>query len=340
MDSLPRLAFDIGGAHLKLADGNGLARAEYFPLWQRPSELSTALQAMLAEIPSAEQFVATMTGELADCFATKAEGVRTIVAALTTAAEGRPLHLYRTDGRWADAAEAVAEPLQVAASNWHALARFGATLIGDGCGLLIDIGSTTVDLIPVLDGVPNATGSTDLERLAAGELVYTGVVRSPICGVTTTLPWRGHNCPTPQEVFATTWDAYLLLGELPEEPDATHTADGRPATRRCAHDRLARSLCADRTMFDEQDARSAAQQIRQSQQATVLTALAQVLERMQAPPHTVVISGQGEFLARSVVAATQLPAKLVSLNEILGPHTSRCATAHALARVTAEHPPE
>ncbi len=44
-------------------------------------------------------------------------------------------------------------------------------------------GSTTTDLVLVVDGAIAARGYTDSERLAAGELVYTGLVRSFVMAV-------------------------------------------------------------------------------------------------------------------------------------------------------------
>src|SRR5262249_27130143 len=134
-----------------------------------------------------------------------------------------------------------------------------------GPALLIDIGSTTSDIIPLRDGVPVPQGLTDPERLATGELVYTGVQRSPICALIAEAPWRGATCGVAQELFATTWDAYLMLGDLPEEPGDEATADGRPATKACAHDRLARMICADRSLFDEQDAVAMSGAVRDAQ---------------------------------------------------------------------------
>ena len=109
---------------------------------------------------------------------------------------------------------AAREPLSVAAANWHALAQFACRYLAGEGGLLVDVGSTTTDMVPLLRGGPAPHGLTDPERLLSGELVYTGVVRSPICGLATALPWRGQLCPTAQEVFATTCDAYVTLGLL------------------------------------------------------------------------------------------------------------------------------
>ena len=72
-------------------------------------------------------------------------------------------------------------PSLAAAANWLALATAAARFVADGRGLLIDIGSTTTDLIPLDQGKVVVQGRTDTERLRTGELVYAGIRRTPIC---------------------------------------------------------------------------------------------------------------------------------------------------------------
>ncbi len=231
------LALDIGGANVKVADGRDFAASYPFPLWQQSRKLAELLRTVIAESPAADHVAATMTGELCDCFATKAEGVRFILDALVTASDGRHARIYQTNGLLVSPQVASRNPLLVAAANWHVLARFAGKFAPRGTGLLIDIGSTTCDIIPLVDGRPAAEGATDPERLLSGELVYTGVERSPVCALVSTLLWRKQQCPVAQEVFATSWDAYLTLGDLPDEPDSAHeirpTAEG-PRKRRPA----------------------------------------------------------------------------------------------------------
>jgi probable H4MPT-linked C1 transfer pathway protein len=250
--------------------------------------------------------------------------------------DDRDVFVYLVDGSFVSPQQAMEQPLLAAASNWHALARFAGRYAPQAGGLLIDIGSTTTDLIPLVEGEPVAQGRTDPERMAAGELVYTGVARSPVCAVASALPWRGKQVPTAQELFATTYDAYLTLGDLPEAPDSCFSADGRPATREAARDRLARSICADREMFDESDARAAAMAIARAQLARLAIAAQGVLRSLSQPLATVVISGQGEFLARQMLDRMKLAASVISLNDKLGSHLSRVAPAHALAVLARE----
>ena len=61
---------------------------------------------------------------------------------------------------------AIESPLLAAASNWHALARFAGRYVPRGTGLLVDIGSTTCDIIPLVDGEPASGGRTDPEPAA------------------------------------------------------------------------------------------------------------------------------------------------------------------------------
>jgi (4-(4-[2-(gamma-L-glutamylamino)ethyl]phenoxymethyl)furan-2-yl)methanamine synthase len=330
------LALDIGGANIKSADGLGYCASEPFALWKQPNRLSEALQAVIARTPACDRIAATMTGELADCFATKEQGVRHILGALDSAANGCPISVYQTSGRLEPLNKALHKPLLAAAANWHALARFAGRFADTGVSILIDIGSTTTDIIPLVDGRPRTQGVTDTERLLAHELVYTGVERSPLCAVVKHLPYRRQLCPVAQELFATTWDAYLMLSELPEEPENRNTADGRPATRDAARARLARLICADPATFDADDALAAAEEIRRRQVAHVAAAIAQVLRQLGKPAGTIILSGRGEFLARRVLNHMQLQSRTVSLAEKLGPSLSRCAPAHALAVLARE----
>jgi len=338
------LGLDIGGANIKIADGEGYAAAQAFPLWQQPEQLSPALSELLASAPRADSLAVTMTGELADCFATKAEGVESILDAVEVAAEGREVLVYLCDGRLVSMGAARAEALLASASNWHVLATFAMRYFAKsrGCpdwpGLLIDIGSTTCDLIPLDRSGPTATGRTDPERLTSGELVYTGIQRSPVCALVSQLPWRGELCSVAQEFFATTQDAYLLLGELAEEPNNLNTADGHPSTKACAHARLARSICADTTMFSRADAEQAARAILESQLELLATAARKVIGNMASDLSTLILSGHGEFLARKLVERLDLTKSTVSLTEELGAKVSRSACAHALAVLARERP--
>jgi hypothetical protein len=330
------LAVDIGGANLKIADGQGFAVSRPFALWRAPDELAEQLRSLIAASPPADHLAVTMTGELADCFATKREGVHRILRAVETAFEGGTIRVYLCDGQLVPPEVAACHPYRAAASNWHALARFAVRYVACQPGLLVDIGSTTTDLIPLAHDGPAVTEVDDTSRLIGGTLVYTGVERSPVFGVAEDAPYRGSRCPLAQELFATMRDVYLVRGELPEDESDRNTADGRPATRQAARYRLARSLCADAESFDDRDALLLARALADSQLERIVSRMSYVVDRMDNVPQSFVMAGQGEFLAKRTVERFSAGRISVSLAERLGPSVSRCAPAHALATIARE----
>lgn len=325
------LGLDIGGANLKAAHSNGQALSLPFALWKAPALLPEALDRLLYKMPPAEAWAITMTGELCDCFESRRQGVLTILEAVTMLAGSRPVYVWRNDGCFVDVATARTTPLQVASANWLALATFAGRYATKGPGLLIDIGSTTTDIVPLVDGWPQPLGRTDRERLECSELVYTGVRRTPLCALLIT-------CDDVAEVFATTLDAYLLLGYIPEDATDTNTADGRPATKAYAEARLARQLCADLETSTAEERRRLAEAVLRHQKMVLGVNINVVARSLPGLPQTVVFAGEGEFLIRLALQAQQgiPPCRVVSLSRQLGPAISRSACAFAVAMLAAE----
>ncbi len=112
-------------------------------------------------------------------------------------------------------------------------------------GLLVDVGTTTTDLIPLKAGSVAARGYSDGERLAEGELVYTGAVRTPVMAVARNASFKGRMQRIAAERFATMADVWRLLGELPPDADPYPTPDlaGKSIEESAA--RLARMLGRD-----------------------------------------------------------------------------------------------
>ncbi|WP_287978925.1 hydantoinase/oxoprolinase family protein, partial [Sphingomonas sp.] len=131
----------------------------------------------------------------------------------------------------------------IASANWHAT----AALVGRSVehALLVDIGSTTADLIPIVGHGPAATGYSDAERLETGELVYTGVVRSHLVALSDHAPFRGRRTRLMAETFATTADIYRILGDLPEGADQQHSVDLKGKSLPESETRLARIVGRD-----------------------------------------------------------------------------------------------
>ena len=302
------LGFDIGGANIKASTADGETMSVEFPMWQRCDDLSDTVSQLGSEFSVKPDLIGlTMTGELADCFASKAEGVEYIVRATEQAFPGVPMRVWLTSGEFCEPDDAVELPTLAAAANWHALATWAGRAIPSGPGILIDIGSTTTDVIPLLDGRPMPRGLTDVERLMSGELIYTGATRTPVCAVTREVTFHGQACPLAAELFATTADVHLLVGSLFEDPGDTNTADSRPLSRQHSLNRLAHMLCCDTNEIDENELVQIAHQIEQKQLGQIQSAVLSVLDYLrqesgqsQTLPQ-IVISGSGTFLAQQVV---------------------------------------
>jgi probable H4MPT-linked C1 transfer pathway protein len=325
------LGLDIGGANLKAAHTSGRALSLPFALWKDPALLPDAVRRLLHEMPPAEMLAVTMTGELCDCFESKRQGVLAILDAVASVAESTPVRVWRNDGHFVDVTAVRTTPLQVASANWLALAVFAGRYAPKGPALLIDIGSTTTDIVPLFDGRPVPKGRTDPERLRSSELVYTGVRRTPLCAVI-----GGFNSAA--ELFATMLDVYLLLGLVSENAMDTNTADGRPATKAAAEGRIARMLCADLETSTAEERRKYAENAANLQMGVLGHAINKVARRLPALPHTILFAGEGEFLILATLKGQHQipPCRVVSLSRELGAEISRAACAYAVAMLAAE----
>lgn len=320
------IGLDIGGANLKAAHSGGSACSIPFALYREPARLPTMLASLLEELPPGDVLAVTMTGELCDCFATKREGVNRILDGVERVAGGRLIQVWQIDGRFVSLEEARRDPLSSAASNWLALAACVGLWYPDGFSLLLDVGSTTTDIIPILNGQPVPLGRTDLDRLRSGELLYTGVLRTPVCALL--------GADGAAEFFATMHDVYLVLGMLPEDSGYVDMADGRPAVLECSHARLARMLCADLETSTERERLELARRLARKQQSLIASRIQQVDRRIGEPPRTVILAGSGAFLGEDGLKESGcLPGRVHRLADVWNPALSQAACAYAVAQL-------
>lgn len=308
MPEAPRVVvgWDIGGAHVKAAllhDGRVADVAQWpCPLWQGLPHLERALDAAAARWPQATgaAHALTMTGEMADGFADREDGVRRIAAAV--AARWPQLRCWGGDAGWLDAREAAGHWAAVASANWLATASHAAQ--GLARGVLVDIGSTTTDFIAFAGGRVATAARTDAQRLARGELVYHGVVRTPLCALAPRVGWRGDTLNVMNEFFATTADAYRLTGELDPAHDQQPTADGAAKDLAATRQRVARMIGLDARDGTAADWLSLAHGWRAAQVAVLADNLRRVVEAHGLGDDAVAVAaGCGAFLVPDVLAA-------------------------------------
>lgn len=324
------IGVDIGGANLKLADSSGASIACCFPMWTRAEELALRLKSLRASLHQQTgqdytQAAITMTGEMADCFETRAAGVTAIIEQVETAFPNTPIQVYSVDGQWRTPRQAIEQPWEVAASNWHALASWIGRAIAtqnDAIRIVLDIGSTTVDVIPMRHGRVATAARCDSDRLRMQQLLYTGIGRTPIATILPAATFDGNVWPLVAECFATSDDAYVALGlttgdmdgdvdqldngidfTTPEQSNRStkryDTADGRPRTIYHAQTRLARMLGEDLQRLSPDMIVSLARQVVDMQAQRVAQAIAHNLREYSA------LSGQTSRVTSRVTSRSQ-----------------------------------
>lgn len=335
--------WDLGGAHLKAAQcdaGGRLTSAIQLPctLWRGLDHLTRAIaEARRSLVPTVRHGV-TMTGELVDLFASRAEGVDRLARCIEAALPGTEQRFYAGEAGFVAPEAVAAHPTDIASANWHASVRFTAGRCG--AGLFVDVGSTTADVVAFAGGRVRAAGFTDAERMAAEELVYTGVTRTPVMAMADAVPFAGVRQRLMAEHFATAGDVHRLTGELPPDADQHDTADGRGKSAADSARRLARMLGRDLESADMAAWRSLARHLAERQLRALQDAAERVLSRGEVPEEAPVVgAGVGRFLAARLAARLARPyidfAALVEGPPETRDWAARCAPAAAVALLIA-----
>lgn len=332
------IGWDIGGAHLKAAraeNGRLVAAVQIpCPLRLGLGALVSAFADAKSRMGAADRHLITMTGELADTFASRADGVGQLTATAVDRLAPEPVLVYGGRAGFLAPQAVPNRVADVASANWHAAAQWVAAKLGTA--LFVDMGSTTTDLVPVAAGALAARGYTDAERLAADELLYTGLVRTAVMTVADRAPMAGAWTGLVHETFATMADVYRVLGMLPENADQMATADGRPKTQEASRARLARIVGRDGSDAADAEWRVLARWFAETQIRLITDAAMRIGSRGE-PHHEapIVAAGIGALVLEEV--ARRLGRQRIALETLfdlapgVGAQVSQCAPAAALA---------
>lgn len=303
----PVIGWDVGGAHLKAVRIDALGKLAvtqvYCPLWRGLTVLSAAIDQVLTEFAVSAQghgHYVTMTGELADIFPNRAAGVRQI-AELLSEKLSEPMLFYAGYQDWLTLPELTEQTHRVASMNWLASIEYLASHVR--AALFIDMGSTTTDLTLIHNGKPNIQGYSDASRLQTNELIYTGVVRTPLMALAQKIEFQGKWINLAAEHFATTADVYRLTGDLPQGEYSAETADGADKSLEACARRIARIIGrdADHAPLTEWQALAQAFKLLQVQQLQL--AIEQHLAaRTNKSPCVLIGAGVGDFLLADMAA--------------------------------------
>jgi len=332
------IGWDIGGAHLKavLLDSDGVVQAAtqvYCPLWRGLRELEFAIDHVLLEF-NANRHAVTMTGELVDIFQNRREGVLKIAGTLSTKLQGEVRYYAGKHGfvgsqgidkHWVD----------IASMNWYASVQYVAQKVP--AALFVDIGSTTTDIALIDSAAPQVRGFTDAARMQCDELVYTGVVRTPLMAIAQKIPFAGQMTHVAAEFFATAADIYILTGDLDPAGNMAETADGADKTIQASASRIARMIGCDADAAPLQSWITLAGSFKEMQLEQIRQALLKQISLFKGGSGLQLIgAGAGAFLAAEL--ANQLDLEYHAVSEFIRgvDHEARamaaiCFPAYAVA---------
>lgn len=262
------LGLDIGGANTKAAVlkfqdekiEESVSYIEYFPFWEKTiPEIPEMLKRVVMNLTEQNSsllinldFIAvTITAELSDAFQTKREGLNTILNALDAVFDRQKLRFISTSNKFISFTEAQNNYSSISASNWVSTALFLGRF--ETICILIDAGSTTVDLIPIFNSLPVSCGKTDIERLMNHELIYTGGLRATIPSITHHVPYLGKSIRVSFEKFALIADVHRILGNISGAEYINYTADNRSKSLDDCYARLSRIICMDIESISKED---------------------------------------------------------------------------------------
>ena len=269
-------------------------------LWRGLDQLHISVDLLKRQFDVSQALIAiTMTGEMVDYFSSRKEGTRKIVREVEKIFSGIKVSYFAGEKGFLGARSAINRYMQVASANWLGSATYLATQAEDA--LFLDIGSTTTDIVVIKDYRVMHEGRTDSERLYTKELVYCGVIRTPVFALCNAAPVGNQFIPVMNEYFSNSADLYILTGELLDYTDLGKTPDNRGLDDRACATRLARTFGYDVGSEDLSVWRDVAEYVREQQIQTIINACRKHLSKLgQSYKIPIIGGGVGRFLVKEI----------------------------------------
>jgi probable H4MPT-linked C1 transfer pathway protein len=346
------LGLDIGGANTKAAlieiKEEKILRAtsmiEYFPFWEKTNKdiiimLNTLVEKLTSDFLISQghiNFIAvSITAELSDAFYTKREGIFIILAALKEVFNVDKLKFISTHNKFVNFLLAKKDYLSISAANWVGTALFVGNFLKN-C-ILIDGGSTTIDIIPIVNSLPNTKGKDDTSRIIYHELVYTGGLRATIPSITHFVPYQGTEVRVSFEKFALISDVHRILNNISEYEYINDTADNRSTSIEDCYARLARIICSDLDLISKKELNKIAQYIYQKQLELISSEIELLMRdfvkrfpEFEANPQFIVTGLCSDFLVKKALNSLNYT-EILDFRDVTGIPNNVSSSAFAVA---------
>ena len=219
------LGLDIGGAHIKVVGLNAtrqIVLVKYMKcyFWNKSEDFLTFVKQINKYINKQTLIGITMTAELCDSFKTRKQGFDVV---------SRYCKELKNDFFFYSLGKSPfikkAEYKNVVSMNWHAIGSYVSHEITN-C-IIIDFGSTTTDLICIKNKKIKNIHFDDFSRLNNSELLYSGLVRTPIFSIINEVKIDDKTFKIIPEFFSNMGDIYRISYSQELCHDIDDTADLR-----------------------------------------------------------------------------------------------------------------
>ena len=320
------IGWDIGGAHIKAAKidfkkKTSKTKQLYSPIWKNVNYLKKSIKLIKKKLGKTNYHAITMTAELSDIFPDRKNGVKHIIN-LSSKILGEKNIFFYSKKNFLKKKLAIKKPFELNSMNWHATASFISNFFPN-C-ILVDIGSTTSDIIPIKNKEIISKDVSDYQRLKSNELIYLGVLRTPIQAVE-----RKKNLIN--ENFANLSDVYRVLNKIPSTFDLLPTLDSKTKNKHDSARRIARIFGKDYKKNHFLKWKKIAYQI-EGEHLKILKSVIKKIEKKNFLKKVPIIgAGIGEFLVKKIYNKKKYFSFYSTVNHIKKNKVINCESAISVA---------
>ena len=320
------IGWDIGGAHIKAAKidfkkKTSKTKQIYSPIWKNVNYLKKSIKLIKKKLGKTNYHAITMTAELSDIFPDRKNGVKHIIN-LSSKILGEKNIFFYSKKNFLKKKLAIKKPFELNSMNWHATASFVSNFFPN-C-ILVDIGSTTSDIIPIKNKEIISKDVSDYQRLKSNELIYLGVLRTPIQAVE-----RKKNLIN--ENFANLSDVYRVLNKIPSTFDLLPTLDRKTKNKHDSARRIARIFGKDYKKNHFLKWKKIAYQI-EGEHLKILKSVIKKIEKKNFLKKVPIIgAGIGEFLVKKIYNKKKYFSFYSTVNHIKKNKVINCESAISVA---------
>ncbi len=274
---------DIGGVNIKITildhtDECIKVKSTFFPF----KDKADMIENLVSLVPHPDFVVITQTiCARRNVFSSAKEGTHYIVD-ITERIFGEKVRYPGLSYRLYGPEEAKKHYLDVACRNWVATCYLTSYLRLFENGLVIDCGTNSTDIVPVLDSTPVTLDDNDrgYTRLKTGEVFWSGLYFTQVQSISPTVVLDGEEFQVNPFTRSMTFDAYIVLGIVSPDDVIAKFSDLNDRSlislESCVN-RMLDTICADKELLTTNDAKKIARFFVEKQREKTKIAIKRVL---------------------------------------------------------------